>query len=252
MILIRPGIIPAVIVGVLITLITWNTAALAESISVLEVGRFSVEKGSNVLPSHWEPFDFKDIQRHTDYRLVEEDGQVVVKAAADASASGLIRKINIDPKKYPVVQWRWKVVNVLKKADIYRKEGDDYPARIYIVFEHDPSKLSVSDKIKYGMARMLHGEYPPLAAINYVWASKAPVGLIVSNAYTHRSMMIVVQSGVGNLNAWVEEERNILEDYKKAFNDEPPMISGVAIMTDTDNTRESAIAYYGDILFRTE
>jgi hypothetical protein len=65
-------------------------------------------------------------------------------------------------------------------------------------------------------------------------------------------MMIVVQGGAENLNAWVEEERNILEDYRKAFHEEPPMISGVAIMTDTENTEESATAYYGDILFRKE
>jgi hypothetical protein len=62
--------------------------------------------------------------------------------------------------------------------------------------------------------------------------------------------MIVVESGETNLNQWLNEERNLYEDYKKAFDEEPPMISGVAIMTDTDNTGESATAYYGDILFK--
>jgi hypothetical protein len=63
-------------------------------------------------------------------------------------------------------------------------------------------------------------------------------------------MMFVVESGAGKVNQWVNEERNIFEDYKKAFGQEPPMISGIAIMTDTDNTGESATAYYGDILFK--
>lgn len=63
-------------------------------------------------------------------------------------------------------------------------------------------------------------------------------------------MMIVVESGKNHLNTWVNEERDVYENYRNAFNDEPPMISGVAIMTDTDNTGESATAYYGDILFR--
>jgi hypothetical protein len=62
--------------------------------------------------------------------------------------------------------------------------------------------------------------------------------------------MIVVESGETRLNQWVIEERNVYEDYKRAFGEEPPMISGVAIMTDTDNTGESAIAYYGDIFFK--
>jgi len=63
-------------------------------------------------------------------------------------------------------------------------------------------------------------------------------------------MMFVVETGLSKLNQWVNEERNIFEDYKKAFGQEPSMISGVAIMTDTDNTGESATAYYGDILFK--
>jgi hypothetical protein len=63
-------------------------------------------------------------------------------------------------------------------------------------------------------------------------------------------MMIVVESGADKLNQWITEERDILEDYRKAFGEDPPLISGVAIMTDTDNTGESAVAYYGDISFK--
>jgi len=97
---------------------------------------------------------------------------------------------------------------------------------------------------------LLYGEYPPLAAINYIWESKAPIGTMVPNPFTDRVMMFVVETGPSKLNQWVNEERNIFEDYKKAFGQEPPMISGIAIMTDTDNTGESATAYYGDILFK--
>jgi hypothetical protein len=248
----RPSSNGTIIVGILISLLAGHAGALAQDHSVLAVGHFSAEKVHDVLPSHWEPFYFKGIERHTDYRLVEEDGQVVVKATSNASASGLTRKIAIDPKEYPVVQWRWKVANVLKRADIYQKEGDDYPARITIVFEYDSSKLSASQRVKYEVARLLYGEYPPLATLNYVWCSKAPVGVVVPNPYTERSIMIVLESGQEKLGTWVSEERDVYEDYRKAFKDEPPMISGVAIMTDTDNTGESATAYYGDILLDKE
>jgi hypothetical protein len=97
---------------------------------------------------------------------------------------------------------------------------------------------------------LLYGQYPPIGAINYIWESKVPRGTMIPNPYTDRVIMIVVESGESKLNQWVSEERNIHEDYKKAFGQEPPMISGVAIMTDTDNTGEIATAYYGDILFR--
>jgi len=235
---------------VLIAFLMGRPAALAESPYSIEVGLFSSEKAINPLPANWEPFNFRNIGRHTNYQLVEEDGQVVLKTVADVSASGLIRKIHIDPREYPIVQWRWKVANILKKGNVSRKEGDDYPARIYIVFKHNSGSLGFSEKFKYEIARMLYGEFPPLNTINYVWSSNAPLGLVVPNPYTDRSMMIVVESGEENLNGWISEERNIYADYRKVFKGEPPMISGVAIMTDTDNTGESATAYYGDILFR--
>jgi len=100
------------------------------------------------------------------------------------------------------------------------------------------------------MVRLLYEQVPPLNAINYIWESRAPLGTVVPNPYTDRVKMIVVESGEDKLNQWVSEERNLYEDYRKAFVEEPPMISGVAIMTDTDNTDKSAIAYYGDILFK--
>jgi hypothetical protein len=161
----------------------------------------------------------------------------------------LIREIRIDPKEYPVVRWRWKVSNILKKGNVYRKDGDDYPARLYITFDYDPRKLSFSERLKYQAAKLFYGEYPPLAAINYIWESHAAIGAMVPNPFTDRVMMIVVESGADKLNQWVNEERNVYEDYKRAFGEKPPQISGVAVMTDTDNTGESATAYYGDILF---
>ncbi len=217
---------------------------------VIEVGKFSAATAGGPLPPDWKPLTFKKIEKHTTYKLVEEDHTVVIKAVAEASASGLTREIKINPREYPFIQWRWKVGNILKKGDVHKKEGDDYPARIYITLEYNPSKLSFFEKAKYETIKLLYGQYPPLAAINYIWESKAPIGTVVPNPYTSRVMMFVVESGASKLNQWVNEERNVYEDYKKAFGEEPPMISGVAIMTDTDNTGESATAHYGDIVFR--
>jgi len=219
-------------------------------LDIIEVGRFSAATPGEAFPPGWKPLTFKKIEKHTIYTLVKDDNVVVVKAVAEASASGLTREIKINPKEYPIVQWRWKIMNILKKGDVHRKDGDDYPARIYIAFEYDANKLGFLEKAKYEMVRLLYGEYPPLAAISYIWESKAPVGTMVPNPFTDRVMMFVVESGSAKVNQWVEEERNVYEDYKKAFKGEPPMISGVAIMTDTDNTGESATAYYGNITFK--
>jgi len=233
----------------LICFLAFHLTTHAQSQTMIEVGKFSTATAGDTLPSEWKPKTFKKIERHTTYTLVKDDNTAVVKAVAEASASGLTREIKINPKEYPIVQWRWRVTNILKKGDVHKKEGDDYPARIYITFEFDASKLGFFEKVKYETVKLLYGQYPPLGAINYIWESKVLVGTIVSNPYTDRVKMIVVESGESKLNQWVNEERNVYEDYKKAFGEEPSMISGVAIMTDTDNTGESATAYYGDILF---
>jgi len=236
----------SLIAGILIPL--FSSDALSQA--VIEVGKFSAATVGDKLPSDWKPLAFKKIEKQTSYTLVKDEGKVVIKAVAKASASGLIQEIKINPKEYPIVQWRWKVTNILKKGNVKQKDGDDYPARIYITFKYDPSKLSFAEKAKYETVKVLYGQYPPHGAINYIWESKASKGKIVPNPYTDRVKMIVVESGGAKLNQWVNEKRNLYEDYKKAFGEESPPVSGVAIMTDTDNTGESATAYYGDILFK--
>ena len=238
-----------IIPALLIYLLTFPLTFYAQS-QIIEVGKVSASTMGDTLPPEWKPLSFKKIERHTTYTLVKDGDTVVVKAVAEASASGLTREIKINPKEYPIIKWHWKVSNILKKGDVQRKERDDYPARIYITFEYDPSKLGFFEKAKYETIKLLYGQYPPLGAINYIWESKAPVGIVVPNPYTDRVKMIVAESGEAKLNQWVNEERNLYEDYKKAFGEEPPMISGVAIMTDTYNTGESATAYYGDILLK--
>jgi hypothetical protein len=216
--------------------------------SLLEVGRFSSSEPGLGLPEGWKPLTFKKIPKLTTYELVKDAGRIVVKATSDASASGLTKEVKIDSKEFPVVRWHWKVENLLKNSDAMRKDGDDYPARLYITFEYDPDKVSFGKKLKYKAGQVLFGDIP-IGAINYVWERKAPVGSIIDNAYTDFVKMVVVESGPQRLGMWVEEQRNIYEDYKNAFGEEPPLINGVAIMSDTDNTKERAVAYYGDITF---
>ena len=234
----------------MLSLLAVGSRVAAQSPPTLDVGKFSAENVGNTLPKDWKPQTFKGIERLTTYTLVKDGETTVMKAVANASASGLVRDIRIDPKQYPMVQWKWKIDNILQKADVRRKEGDDYPARLYIAFEYDSSKVEFFEKVKFQTIRLFYGKYPPLGAINYIWESKTPKETVLPNAYTNRVRMIVVESGAEKLNDWVDEERNVYEDYRKAFGEEPPMISGVAIMTDTDNTGESATAYYGDIVFK--
>lgn len=213
------------------------------------VGDFSGTQPDQTYPAGWEPFSFDKIPNHTNYSLVSDNGATVIKAASNNAASGLIRRINIDPEQYPIVQWRWKIGNLIQKSNVHKKKGDDYPARLYITFAYEPDRLGLFQKMKYKVARLLYGDIPS-AAINYIWARNTPVGTAVDNVYSKYTKMFVVQSGAKHTGQWMVEERNVLQDYIQAFGEQPPMINGVAIMTDTDNTGETATAYYGDILFK--
>ncbi len=239
-------------IGVGLSLVLLAGSLQAESPSTLHVGAFSRAEVGGPYPDSWKPLTFHKIDEHTEYSLVEDDGTVVVKAVSQGSSSGLTREMTIDPKLYPIIEWRWKIENVLQKGDVTTKQGDDYPARLYITFVYDESKIDFLDQMQYELAKALHGKYPPTGAINYIWESRSPIGTMIPNPYTDRAMMIVIESGEAKAGRWVTESRNVYEDYRNAFGDDPPAISGVAVMTDTDNTQESAVAYYGDIVFKKE
>ncbi|HEU4505004.1 MAG TPA: DUF3047 domain-containing protein [Nitrospira sp.] len=224
------------------------SASTDDSPAVMEVGKFSASRPGSAQTDGWKPLMFKKIPKPTAYQLVSDGSAVVVKATSEAAASGLTKEVKIDPSIFPVVQWRWKVENLLVRSDVTRKSGDDYPARLYITFEYDPDKVSFGRKLKYNAGRALFGEIP-IAALNYIWDTKTPPGTVVDNAYTDFAKMIVVESGAAKVGVWVEESRNVYQDYKQAFGEDPSFINGVAIMTDTDNTKERAVAYYGDIRF---
>jgi hypothetical protein len=215
----------------------------------LELAPFSAQSIQPGLPAGWQPLIFNGISRHSVYELVDDDGVTVVRATSENAASGLLHPVSVDLKRYPLVQWRWKITCLIDKGDATSREGDDYPARLYIAFDFDIDRLTWLEHFKYDIYLAIYGEYPPLAVLNYIWDRRLPVDTLLPNAYTDHVQMIVVQSGSAHLGEWVVQQRNVYRDYLRAFGEPPPMVSGVAIMTDTDNTGESALSYYGDIRF---
>jgi hypothetical protein len=169
----------------------------------------------------------KSFKGKTEYQVTRQDDQWCIKATSRSSASALYYKIKYDLKDFPILTWRWKVDRVLAKGSAVHKDGDDYAARVYVVF---PSWAFWKTK-----------------ALNYIWANKLPIGQAVPNPFTANAMMIAVQSGPELTGQWIEETRNVLEDYRRSFGTDPPRAGAIAIMTDTDNTGEKAAAWYGPI-----
>jgi len=199
------------------------------------------------LPQGWELLTFPKISRHTVYTVEGDSDTHWVRADSQASASALTTKLDLDPKTYPILRWQWRVENIIHGGDARTKAGDDYAARVYVTFRYDPERASFWERARYGLVRTIYGSYPPKGALNYIWVNKLPRGMAIENAYTSRAKMIAVQSGEDRVGQWVREARNIYQDYLALFGEEPPAVSGVAIMTDTDGTQETAVAYYGDI-----
>ncbi|MFQ5588227.1 MAG: DUF3047 domain-containing protein [Nitrospiria bacterium] len=216
-----------------------------ESIILLKPGAAEGE-----LPEGWKPLTFKKVTRHTRYRIIEENGRPAIHAKSDRSASGLTYALDLDPKTYQTLSWCWKVDRIISKGDVRKKAGDDYAARIYVTFKFDPGQSSFLERTKFGTYKLLFGKYPPKGALNYVWANRLKKGASAPNAYTDRAHMVAIQSGTDKTGQWVCEERNLYEDYKKYFGGEPPRISGIAVMTDTDNTGETATAAYADLVLK--
>ena len=214
------------------------------------VMRCSELAGGAPLPEWLEPVTVGGKAKPTEFALVEDDGRTVLRARARASASGLGRTLRVDPAAYPILAWRWKAANLPAHGDLRKKEGDDYALRLYVTFDLDPSVLSLGDRMRLSLARAIWGDRLPVAALCYVWDTRAEPGTIAPNAYTDRVRMVVADSGPGALGRWVAHERDVAADFKLAFGMPAPSVASVIVSADTDNTGESTESWFGDIEFR--
>ena len=209
----------------IISLLT-HSISFAEKEKNIQIGLFS---SGNL--DHWKN---KEFSGNTAYQITQLGKNKVLKAESHSSASGLFKRQRIDLKKTPYLNWRWRIENRLHNLNEQSKSGDDYSARIYIVIDG-------------GWA------FWKTKAINYVWASNSSKGSIWSNAYAGKNaMMIAVRSKIDKTRTWYTEKRNILEDLKEQFGSDIRYIDAVALMTDTDDSKSDAIAFYGEIYFSAE
>lgn len=215
---------------------------------VLRIGHFSAEAPSRSLPEGWEQIRFGENESGTRYDLVRTDQGVAVRARSSNGASGLITHQRVDLGQYPILEWRWRVDRLPTGADVTSDVTADAAARVYVTFDYDD--LGLLDRIKLALLRRVGYAKAPSRALNYLWASEVDRGRIVESPYTDQIMILPVRSGPAETGEWIRERRNVLADYRRAFGEDPPAVNGVAIMTDTDNTADSARALYGDIVFR--
>jgi DUF3047 family protein len=219
-----------------------------EAGATIEVARFSHEKAGGT-PDQWEPFVILPATPRTQYRLVATPEGTALEASADASASGLYRRIRIDPKTHPIVEWRWNVVQPVPGADVRTPTREDSPARLVVSFHGDINRLDFTERVTLRWYKALTGQTLPYAMLMYIWGGALPAETVIPSEHTAKIQMIVVPSDEARVGQWVQFKRNVLEDYRRLFGDEPGDIVAVGVMSDSDDTGKQARALFGDITF---
>ena len=186
-------------------------------------------------------------KRPTSYVYQRIDGRQTVMAKAASSASMMRQSVHVSAGKLGKLKFSWKVPQLVVGADLAMREMHDSPVRVALVFEGDRSTFSVKNAMLSELARTLTGEELPYATLMYVWCNECAPGHVFTNPRTDRIREIALQSGPGHLNQWLDYERDIKLDFQKAFGEVPGALLDVGIMTDTDNTRQNAVAWYGPI-----
>jgi len=225
-----------------------GVAASAETVSV---AAFSRKQLGAALPGYWKQWIVLPSKPKTDYRLVRTERGVALESNADRSASGLYRALRVDPSRHPILEWKWKIERLIPGADNRVAGREDSPVRLILAFHGDPAKLDFFERGRMRLARAISGQELPYATLMYVWSETHPPGSVIHNPHTSRIRMIVVESGAARVGEWVRYRRDVAEDYRRAFEEDPAQVLAVGVMTDADNTRETARAWYGDITFRT-
>jgi len=212
-----------------------------------ELPKFSAETARDGIPKGWNFYRIAPYKKNTVYRLENYQGKTVLSANSKTSASGLAVKLHPRQANNLWLQWEWKALSPIPEADNADRYSDDAPLRILVAFDGNKSKLPLKEKMTFEMANLISGQEMPYATLMYIWSGKSPIDTIVNSAHTSRIKMIVVDSGWNNLNEWHKHQRDLAADYKRAYGETPGEVIGIALLTDTDNTKSETRAIYGDI-----
>ena len=196
------------------------------------------------LAARWRAVTF-DGARSTTYRLEREAARVIARAESEAAASALVTELDgeVDVRE---LSWEWRVDECSANSVERARDGDDFAARVFVLFGRD------STRTPWGwLSRRLFqspfGSITPQRALSYVWASQSVPDQVFPSPVSERVSTVVLRSDCGHRVGWLSERRVIATDYQTAFGDSMPAVSGLAVMTDTDDGGGRAVARYADV-----
>ena len=214
-----------VVTKLLIIILIISGPSFADKVNIFEFTEIEL--------SELEVRKVRGADKKTEYSVGSNDNGNYLKAVADNAASGLGKKVNIDLNKTPIINITWKVEKDLEGIKENTKKGHDFAARVFAIKKTGATPLSNR-------------------AINYVFSSNNKVGQNFPSPYTKKSIDNVLATTQKNLNEWVTVKANVKEDFKRFHNLDVDQLDGLAIMSDTDNSKMKAITYYQNIYFSAD
>ncbi len=228
------------ILGIL-SLAILSATSLAETITPLAA------PGSD----EWREIEIPKVDKKTTYTTVSRGDGKAFRAASECAASGVAISLErVDLSSTPYLQWEWRIEKGLEIADERTKAGDDFAARVIVMFRYDADQASFVERTLHKVAETVQGETLPGRALAYVWSSKQPAGEVWKNPF--RTPTILLSRGMGSQSEWRAEKVDVGADYRRHWGAEPPPLAALAVLTDADNTCAHAIAEYGGFRFLSE
>ena len=214
-----------VVAKLLIIILIISGSSFADKVNIFEFTEIEL--------SELEVRKVRGADNKTEYSVGSNENGNYLKAVADNAASGLGKKVIINLNKTPIINITWKVEKDLAGIKENTKKGHDFAARVFAIKKTGATPLSNR-------------------AINYVFSSNNKVGENSPSPYTKKSIDNVLSTTQENLNEWVTVKANVKEDFKKFHNLDVDQLDGLAIMSDTDNSKMKAITYYQNIFFSAD
>ena len=214
--------------------------ALSLDASVLQPAQRVTSLGDTM----WRLVTF-DETRPTEYAQAEEQGRTVVSARSDSGVAGLVAELPRDLAPH-AISWQWRVDQCLDNDHERERSGDDYAARVFVLYGRESARTPWG-WLRRRMADSPFGHVVPKRAVSYVWASGGQWGDVYRNPGFRNVSTMVLEDECHPPGTWVSERRELAADFSLAFRGSMPEVVGVALMTDTDDTRSQAVTWYADV-----
>jgi hypothetical protein len=201
---------------------------------------------------NWETFYFSGKKKASEYVIRSDSNYTCLEMISHSSASGIIYQTRFDPSEYSILSWRWRVQNIISEANGKVKDSDDYPIRIFVMFDDDSAEISFWQSIKNAAAKIIYGIEPPESSLCFVWANIEYSEKYFNSPYSETVKIIPIEMGDKRVGHWITRQVNIASFYQEIFKRKCPSLASLAIMSDTDNTGSDVNASIDYIELRKE